>query len=183
MDCRSCRDDLTAYLDGELEPARVHQVEAHMQGCSSCRAELESLEKASRLVAAHLPEIEPGPDAWDRVAARIAADGAGRRQARILPFPKLRPWITAAAALAASLILGVGLWGIWQHRRSEDALHQYMNEYVQKRNTQEEVDHRPVAVVKSEPWTADASSSDVSDNPFVEVNAGETDNPFRSEAP
>jgi anti-sigma factor RsiW len=45
-------DWLSAYYDGELHGPRQKQVEAHLAGCSACRAELEELRKLSNLLQA-----------------------------------------------------------------------------------------------------------------------------------
>jgi anti-sigma factor RsiW len=48
---------LGAYHDGELEESRRRQVEAHLQSCESCRAELNRLRALARLLqASPLPE-------------------------------------------------------------------------------------------------------------------------------
>lgn len=39
------REDLSAYLDRQLEPARMAEVEAHLVACEACREELASLEQ------------------------------------------------------------------------------------------------------------------------------------------
>jgi anti-sigma factor RsiW len=41
---------LGAYHDDELQGFRLHQVEAHLEGCATCRAELESLQALSTLL-------------------------------------------------------------------------------------------------------------------------------------
>jgi predicted anti-sigma-YlaC factor YlaD len=41
---------LNAYLDGELNGRRLHQVEEHLAHCESCQAELESLQGLSALL-------------------------------------------------------------------------------------------------------------------------------------
>ena len=49
---------LNAYLDGELHGARLQHVEAHLEECPDCQAELESLERVSGLLhEVHLPEF------------------------------------------------------------------------------------------------------------------------------
>ena len=51
---------LAAYHDGELNPNRQRQVEEHLQGCSTCRMELESLNGLSSLLQADpLPQQTP----------------------------------------------------------------------------------------------------------------------------
>ena len=54
---------IPAYYDGELRGARLGQVEAHLEGCTDCRAELEQLRRLSVLLgeAAEVPaRLEPG---------------------------------------------------------------------------------------------------------------------------
>jgi hypothetical protein len=46
---------LEAYLDGELKGGRLHQVEAHLQVCEDCRAELLALRQLSALLQAAAP--------------------------------------------------------------------------------------------------------------------------------
>lgn len=41
---------LGAYVDGELRGRRLRQVEAHLEDCAACRAELESLRALSALL-------------------------------------------------------------------------------------------------------------------------------------
>jgi len=48
---------LNAYLDGELNGGRLHQVEEHLAGCEACQAELDSLQGLSAM----LHEV-PAPD-------------------------------------------------------------------------------------------------------------------------
>ena len=42
---------LDEYYDGELSPARRRQVEAHLDVCADCRAELEQMRQLSALLA------------------------------------------------------------------------------------------------------------------------------------
>ena len=52
------RDDLSAYLDGALPPARRSAVDAHLATCPPCRMSLAELRAAARLIAA-LPAATP----------------------------------------------------------------------------------------------------------------------------
>lgn len=49
------REQLSALLDNELADAERAELEAHLQSCAACRAELESLRRASALLRA-LPQ-------------------------------------------------------------------------------------------------------------------------------
>src|SRR5262249_36045941 len=45
MDCNVTRSLLEAYLDKELDRAEARELEAHLDGCSECRAELTKLDE------------------------------------------------------------------------------------------------------------------------------------------
>jgi len=60
-------DDLSAYLDGELDPARRATVETHLAACDGCRARLSELRATARLIAA-LPSAAPARSLVPRVA-------------------------------------------------------------------------------------------------------------------
>jgi anti-sigma factor RsiW len=182
MECKNCTEELTAYLDGELNRARFREVEGHLEGCLPCLEELESLKRSARLVELHLPELEPKPELWNHLTARIA--GARRNDShggRISLLSQHR-WLTPVAALAAPIVLAAGLWGLWNHQQSEKALRQYMSEYIQKRDTQIRAMRLRAADSGMRTRTANADHPEDSDNPFVEANTEPLDNPFRSEA-
>ena len=71
---RHVADELTALLDGALEPAARAAVEAHLAGCAACRAEQGRLTGALSALA-RLPAA-PGPSPYfaSRLAARLAAE-------------------------------------------------------------------------------------------------------------
>jgi anti-sigma factor RsiW len=92
--CLEVQDNLSAWLDGELAPEVMTQVERHLEGCAGCRrelAQLEALEQALAGLSAPVPEGLP-----EKVVAR-------------LPRPPWRWWQNLA--LAASLALGIYLGG------------------------------------------------------------------------
>ncbi len=94
-------DRLQRYVDGELLAADVREVEAHLRICAVCRDECEALTALWQAVDAAAPAA-PVASVWPALAARRA----GRRTAA--PAPWLRGGL-AAAALAAGLMLGLGL--------------------------------------------------------------------------
>jgi len=182
MDCKSCTEDMTAYLDGELNRARFREIEGHLEGCLPCLEELESLKRSGRLVESHLPELEPKPEIWNNLTAKIAAAQETKRRGGLLSFCAAHRWKAAAAAIAASVVLATGLWGFWNHQQSEKALRQYMSEYIQKRDSHIHATRARASDARGETRTADSDHAEYSDNPFVEVRAEPFDNPFRSEA-
>ena len=47
-----CQENLSAFLDGELKPRERSRVERHLEECSACRADLESLRETVALLHA-----------------------------------------------------------------------------------------------------------------------------------
>ena len=98
MNCKDIREDLSAHLDGELDPARRAEIDGHLASCDGCRAELERLRRLSKL----LGDV-PRAAAPAGLASRIVAAARVPRP-RILRLPR---WTGALAAAAAALLVGV----------------------------------------------------------------------------
>jgi anti-sigma factor RsiW len=93
---------LHSLLDGELDAANALAIEAHVQTCPGCGAELERLRALGRLVRA--PGVAyPAPAG---LAGRVEASLAEERPSRVR-LGRLAPWglSGAFAAIAASLAL------------------------------------------------------------------------------
>ncbi len=97
---------LSAYLDGELEPAERAAIEVHLRGCAACADLLEDLRHLDAAAAEELPPPVPA-DLAGRISRRLApsrvVEVSNRRWT-------LRPWfgpipIAAAATLAAVAVL------------------------------------------------------------------------------
>ena len=105
--CREWRESLGAQALGHLPEEESAGLEAHLEGCASCRAELELLGAVVRpLSLADPARFESAPklpaSLGARVAATIARERLGRRRKRLrlgLAFGG------AAAAAAAALVL------------------------------------------------------------------------------
>jgi anti-sigma factor RsiW len=93
---------LHGLLDGELDAANALAIEAHVQACPGCAAELERLRALGRLLRA--PGVAYAAPAG--LAARIGDDLAEDRPTRPR-LGRLAPWGVsgAFAALAASLLV------------------------------------------------------------------------------
>lgn len=85
---------LQDYLDGELVPAQVRSIEAHLGGCPGCARELASLRLVFERLE-NLPLWEPSPGLVDRVLAEAMPAHPAR-------WVKVAGW-AYAASLAASL--------------------------------------------------------------------------------
>jgi anti-sigma factor RsiW len=72
MKCESVREQLTAYLDGELTGDRGSAVRGHLRGCDACR-DVATNEAALRDGLRSLPHVDPPASLWTGVQARLAA--------------------------------------------------------------------------------------------------------------
>lgn len=114
---------LQAYYDGELEGARLREVERHLETCEECTTELEQLESLSFLLAESPPadnissastfeaqvrmqlSDKPVAPAWQRVL------GFGWRLA---PAALLGAWVFVQSVLYLSNVLTRGLqFNLW----------------------------------------------------------------------
>jgi predicted anti-sigma-YlaC factor YlaD len=95
LGCAVCREELSAELDGEADPARRPAVRAHLAACPACTRWREQAAVVTRLT--RTAPAQSGPDLVARVLP--AAPGPARRQ------------VGARAALAAvgvaQILLGV----------------------------------------------------------------------------
>lgn len=111
--CREWRESLGAHALGQLPAAERVALEAHLEGCPDCRAELESLEGVARLMPLADPERfdtapAPPPMLGERIAATIAAERrSSRRRRRRFGLA----WSGTAAAMATAAVLAIFVLG------------------------------------------------------------------------
>lgn len=80
-DCREWREWLGAYALGQLQGDERAALEAHLEGCARCRAELASLEPVARMLPHADPaQFESAPQPPADLGQRIAAVIEGERQ-------------------------------------------------------------------------------------------------------
>jgi hypothetical protein len=108
MDCTAFDDQLADYLEGDLPPAEVRQVETHLASCVRCTALVRDLERI-RSEAGELSELAPSADLWNGIARRIeapvvpfASRTAPNVATRRRSFERLRNAAIAAALVAVT---------------------------------------------------------------------------------
>jgi len=117
MSCPLDRDDIDSYLDRELDPERLSEVEAHLAVCPACSARVAGeVRVRERMAALGADEVAPA-DLRQRVTAQVRAavtsGRAGRgssavgRPAVLRLGPRMR---TVLAGLAAAAIAAFLLW-------------------------------------------------------------------------
>jgi hypothetical protein len=106
--CREWRESLGAHALGQLPEDERATLEAHLEGCPECRAELQSLAVVARLLPladpAHFGTAPaPPPSLADRVAATIRAERRSARRHRL----RLGLTFSGATAAAAAIVLAI----------------------------------------------------------------------------
>ncbi len=114
--CRDWRISLGAYALGHLDEEERAGLEAHLEGCPECRAELASLGGVAALLP-HADPVqfeqapEPSPELGQRVVASIGAD-MKRARRRLLrrrwSFGLGAAGLAAAAATVLALVVFAG---------------------------------------------------------------------------
>jgi len=99
MSCDQYSDAIVELADGTLPDVERRAVEAHLEGCPSCRALAVDLARI-RGAARSLEPLEAPPVVWSRIERALAAQ-ADRAAA---PWFRQTRWL----ALAASLVVVVG---------------------------------------------------------------------------
>jgi anti-sigma factor RsiW len=115
---------LGAYHDGELRGRRAQQVEAHLAGCATCRAELERLQALSALLGESPSASELTPS--ERFVAQVGLRLPRRPEQpawqmglemgwRLAPLGLLAAWAVVQAVFAVAgwvlIALQMGLGG------------------------------------------------------------------------
>src|SRR5579859_2315643 len=102
--CEWIREELKAYLDGQLPWLQRQRVRRHLKGCAACRKELSAMEQISKQLQADAPKPL---EASLRAKILAAAAGLGPKPgAATGPSPKWRrkpvlAWGVVATALVA----------------------------------------------------------------------------------
>jgi len=134
MACESFREDLQAYLDGELAPPRRAALEVHLAQCSECAGVLDELRTVSASLA-RWKDREPSDRFQFMMQFRLstenlpsqgtkaprAADGpeaAPARRVRAKRPASLTAWLTTGwrpvAAVAGGLLFLVAVVALWE---------------------------------------------------------------------
>ncbi|HET7825752.1 MAG TPA: zf-HC2 domain-containing protein [Anaeromyxobacter sp.] len=131
MSPRHPADDLTAFVDGALPPARAAEVRAHLERCAACRAEQERLASAAAAFRRVPPAPVPSPLFSERLAARLAREERPRRPwaARLAAWvePSSLRWRLAVPAAAAALAGGVIFAAVRMHGAEEAAAAEHLD--------------------------------------------------------
>jgi Putative zinc-finger len=106
--CREWRESLAAQALGTISERERAALEAHLEGCAACRAELGSLTGVARLLPLANPEHfdtapAPPPALADRIAATIRAERRTVRRRKL----RLGLALSGATAAVAAAVLAI----------------------------------------------------------------------------
>jgi hypothetical protein len=111
--CLEWQDDLAGWLVAQLPPEREALLRGHLETCSACRAEADSLFAVAAVLLAGDPDVverdmrlddgaEPPADLGDRIVVAISAERRSRRRVQRAGYAGL---VGVAAAIVAVFAL------------------------------------------------------------------------------
>ena len=110
MRCTEVHSNLGAYVLGGLEPEEAAEVRRHLTFCSSCRNELEGLQKINQPLEAAPPLADPPDNLKDEILSRMREEmklsSSKKEQTSSKGLPLIFPGIAAAALVC---IVGLGI--------------------------------------------------------------------------
>lgn len=111
MNHRDVRENLSAYIDGEVADSEKKAIERHLQGCDACREALDALQQTVRQVKA-LEEKTPPDGLTRRIMDRVRAEAADREQPfwHRLFFPLHIKLPIEAVAMVFLVVMGAYLY-------------------------------------------------------------------------
>lgn len=104
MGCASCREILSADMDGQADPTALAAARAHLSGCPGCATWLERAATVNRLV--RTAEADPAPGMTERQLASVLDQLPRARSPRRRRWHLTARWALAAVGLA-QLTLGL----------------------------------------------------------------------------
>jgi TolA-binding protein len=110
MNCEQTRENLAAYIDGELDEEMVAGIQAHLEGCEGCRDELEMLRQTARALEGFLEPRAMKESVAESVLATLASQKGRRR----VPLRTRLAWALTGAAAAVFVLAIFGFFGSQQ---------------------------------------------------------------------
>jgi anti-sigma factor RsiW len=103
------RNQLNAFLDGELDERGQIEVQAHLETCQACREELEALRRVSQILrTSPQPEFTPVDSFKDRLMLQLPFRDEALPEAAH-SHSQLLPWMAPALVLAGWIFIQVAL--------------------------------------------------------------------------
>jgi hypothetical protein len=104
MFCRNVRKNLSAFLQGELEPRAASSVREHLAECPSCRDELIVIEDGIRITKL-LPHVTAPSELWQSLEAKVQ-----KQKAQLEPRTKRNLIGRFALAVGILAVISLVFW-------------------------------------------------------------------------
>lgn len=113
INCSEVAELLSPYLDGAVTGTQMRRVQEHLERCSACAGEYESLRRTQRLLAA-LPRVSHPADLGLKLRLAISREASRARRGRYEGFrvrleDRLRSFMVPATAGLVCAVLIFGL--------------------------------------------------------------------------
>ncbi len=161
MECQTCFESLTAFIDGEVARSDADAIQQHLDACPGCLEQYESLHYATRLLDS-LPEPYLAAPSFGPIESRLPRAGSRFFDWGGFLVPR---WVPAGALATLLLFFSVPFY--WTTSSERDEMERMFTAFVEERERLEQ-EHLRVAsesrrVVISNPFTQVSQSGD---NPF-----------------
>ena len=170
MECLTCTESLTAFMDGELSPDQAKKVESHFTQCTPCHDDYRSLLHTYQLVE-QVDLLELNPDLWTRIHSEITdlSPSESTWLASLRSLFGIR-WVPIAAGT-----LGVVFLSLFFVNQPNPEVQQAFLEYVRER------EQLAVPQVRVSQNASSMELSTAYPNPFIVHNPRPQENPFKLE--
>ena len=117
MDCREFRNKHLGFVDQTLTDAELVGMQAHLAGCSHC-ARHDTALRRGLLIFRNLPPVEPSPDFFNRLSAKLHQINQADGRAAMFRGPGLGSFLAAAAGVVAAGFMAASLFNSTEPPRS-----------------------------------------------------------------
>jgi anti-sigma factor RsiW len=129
------KNNLAAFLHGELDENAAYRVAAHLSQCEECRAEFEDLKLGDDL-AKNLLLKAPSESVWTNIQEKLSESASSISTQKKRPFPgSPNSWRKFSYAVAAVLLIAVGVWW-FQDKNETRVVSVNFDEYLSKLESQ-----------------------------------------------
>ena len=121
MNCDQTHEHLGPYIDGELDADLTAELESHLTGCISCRAEADALRELASSLSPDAPEVPAS--LWSAIESRLGQNEGvdGRTPGRAMTHSVFGLRRVVALAAVIVFVVGLGLIGLAQFTSSASA--------------------------------------------------------------
>ena len=108
MNCEQTRENLAAFIDGELDEGALAGIQEHIESCEGCRQELEAFRQTARALEEFLEPRAMREGVAEGVLSALASERGKRR----VPLVTRLGWALTGAAAAVLILAVFGFMGM-----------------------------------------------------------------------